>query len=255
MVKKIFALASVTTLTGLVSTVALMGCSTKNEDPIKAGPTADAQTPPKVTPDGGGSEADPTRKPDTDAPKGCMETKAIDATKFPYLKAKKQANACTTKELDALSSYFTDQAKKQEDITIADWTKTVSDGCAKCVFSDGAGAEWTPILTKGDKLEDVNRGGCIEIASGKESCGRAYQQVAACRLAACTETCDTPDGFTECLANVADIFTGPCKTAYTSLERECGDKLSDYEAQCKGTAYTFEGPVKVQCINGGVTQP
>lgn len=183
-----------------------------------------------------------------------MEQKAIDATKFPYTRARKMANACTAKELDAISAYFTDQAKQQEDITISDWVKTVSDGCAKCVFSDGTGTEWTPILTKGDKLDDVNRGGCIEIASGKEACGQAYQRVAACRLAACTDTCDTPDGFMECLADVQGIFSGPCKSAYTTLERECGDDLSKYEAQCKGTAYTFEGPIKVQCVNGGVTQ-
>ena len=54
-------------------------------------------------------------------------------------------------------------------------------------------------------------------------------------------------------ADVASIFTGPCKTAYTTLERKCGEDLSKYEAQCKGSAYTFEGPIKVQCVSGGVT--
>jgi hypothetical protein len=250
MVKKFFALASVTALTGLVSAVAAAGCSSKNEEP-KAGPT-DAASPPKGTQDGGPNQqpGDAGEPPDDTS---CMQKKSIDATKFPYAKAKKLANACTTKELDELSGYFTDQAKRQQDVSISDWSKLVSDGCAKCVFSDGTGTEWTPILTKGNKLDNVNRGGCIEIASGKEACGQAYQRVAECRLSACVDTCDTPDGFTECLADVERIFTGPCKTAYTTLERECGDNLAKYEGQCKGTAYTFEGPIKMQCISGGAT--
>jgi hypothetical protein len=253
MVKKIFALASVSALTGLVSAVAVAGCSEKTDAP-KAG-NGDAMAPPKATQDGGPvQEGDGGGTSPTPDDESCMEKKAIDATKFPYAKAKKLANACTTKELDDLSGYFTDRARQQQDVTITEWAKTVSDGCAKCVFSESTGTEWSPIITKGDKLDNVNRGGCIEIASGKEACGSAYQRVAECRLAACSETCDTPDGFTECLANVEKIFTGPCKGAYTTLEKECGDDLSKYEAQCKGTAYTFEGPVKVQCIAGGVTQ-
>lgn len=252
MLNKIFALASVSALTGLVSAVAAAGCSENNESP-KAGPQ-DAASSPKQTQDGGAKEVGDdgaTRPPEDDS---CMEKKSIDATKFPYAKARQQPNACTTKELDELSGYFTDRARQQQDIAISDWAKVVSDGCAKCVFSDGTGADWTPILTKGDKLDNVNRGGCIEIASGKQACGQAYQRVAECRLAACSETCDAPDGFTDCLADVEGIFTGPCKTAYATLERECGDDLAKYESQCKGTAYTFEGPVKVQCIGGGVTQ-
>jgi hypothetical protein len=249
MVNKIFALASVSALTGLVSAVAAAGCSSNN-DPPKATPGVEAGGPSKTGQEAGAPDdnGDPNapEKSSTD----CMETKAIDVTKFPYEKAKKQPNACTAKELDDLSAFFTDTAKKTQDISIKDWENVVSANCAQCVFSDGAGTEWTPILVKGDKLDNVNRGGCIEIASGKEACGRAYQNVAECRLAACTDTCDTPDGFTKCLQDVEGIFTGPCKAAYSSLEKECGTDLPKYEASCKGTSYTFEGPIKVQCIDG-----
>jgi hypothetical protein len=249
MTSKIFALASVMALTGLVSTVAIAGCSTKDEAGAKV-VAGDAQPPVTLGPDGGGiAEGDGGGGGGSS---GCMQTNAIDATKFPYQPAKKQPNACSQKELDSLTGYFTDQARKQQDISVLDWRKTVSDGCAQCAFSDEGETNWAPILTKGDKLDDVNRGGCIEIASGKQSCGQAYQQVAECRLAACTDTCETPDGFSACLNDVQGIFTGPCKTAYTTMERECGEDLAKYEAQCKGSSYTFEGPVKVQCVNGGV---
>ncbi|MBX3206140.1 MAG: hypothetical protein KF764_13805 [Labilithrix sp.] len=252
MVKKIFALASVSALTGLVSAAAAAGCSSNEE--TKAG-AADGAPPPTQVKDGG--ETPDRDRPGTGTRPGaeCMETRDIDMTRVPYSRAKKTANACTTKELDDLSGFFRNKAQNAQDIVISDWAKVVSEGCASCVFSEGTGAEWAPILTKDNKLDDVNRGGCIEIASGKEACGRAYQHVAECRLEACSNTCDTAEGFTACLQDVQGIFSGPCKSAYDDLDKECGAKeLPTYEAACKGNAFTFEGPIKVQCINGGVAK-
>jgi len=245
MLKRIFALASVSALTGLASAVAAAGCSSdepKAQTPLEAGTT---------NPNGeGGTQSDPRDGGTPDDEIACMEKDSIDATKFPYATAKKAPNACTNKELQDLATFFTDKAQNTEDISIREWSDSVSDGCAKCVFSESTGAEWSPILVKGDKLENVNRGGCIEIASSKRSCGEAYQRVAECRLAACVDTCKTAEGFTECLNDVEGIFLGPCKGAYDTLQKECGDKLPDYEAACRGTNFTFEGPVRVQCING-----
>lgn len=257
MFKKIFALASVSALAGLVSAAAVAGCSSNDSDKASSGVTpgtgSDAgdnvnDRPPRGNSSGGGGGGGGGED-------ACMETRAIDMNRFPYARAKRVANACSNKEADDLSTYFRNKAQKGEDISIAEWAKSVSDGCAACVFSDGTGSEWTPILTKGDKLDDVNRGGCIEIQSGKEACGRAYQHVAECRLEACSNTCDTADGFTECLQDVQGIFSGPCKGAYDELEQNCGkDALAGYEAACKGNAFTFEGPVRAQCITGGAAQ-
>ncbi len=247
MLKRIFALASVTALTGLLSAVAAAGCSS---DEPKAQTSLEAGSPNQ--PNGGGSSngnlQDGGGSPDDDI--ACMEKDAIDETKFPYATAKKAPNACSAKELEDLAKFFTDKAQNTEDISIAEWKGTVSDTCAKCVFSEATGAEWSPILVKGDKLDNVNRGGCIEIASGKRSCGQAYQRVAECRLAACVDTCKSAEGFTECLGDVEGIFTGPCKGAYKALQDECGADLEKYEAACRGNSYTFEGPVRVQCVNG-----
>jgi hypothetical protein len=246
MVNKIFALASVSALAGLVSTVAAAGCSDKDQ----ANPS-DATTGTKP-----GIEAgSPTDKEGGTASddEACMAKQAIDETQFPYKKAVKQPGACTAKELDDLSKFFRAKAGA-EDISMKEWAGTVSAGCAKCVFSDGTAASWTPILTtKDDKLDDVNRGGCIEIVSGKQRCGEAYQHVADCRMEACVNTCDTGRKFNECLQDVQGIFTGPCKGAYDALFKECGEDLGTYEQACKGNAWTFEGPVKVQCVTGGAS--
>ena len=255
MFNKIFALASVSALAGLVSAAAAAGCSSNEAGKASAGatPAADGGDKPddrsdRRTPSGGNSSGGGSGD-------ACMETGTIDTNRFPYGRAKKVANACTNKEADDLATFFRNKAQNGEDISIAEWAKSVSDGCAACVFSDGKGTEWSPIITKDDKLEDVNRGGCIELQSGKEACGRAYQNVATCRLEACSNTCDTADGFTECLQDVQGIFSGPCKGAYDALEKDCGkDALAGYEAACKGNAFTFEGPVRSQCIAGGATK-
>lgn len=251
MVKKIFALASVSALAGMMSTVAGTGCSSKDE--------GGAAKPPVTTPDGGGGKDNGTKvgtdgggnEPDeTEAPTTCIAKDPIDQTKFPYTKALKSPGACSEKDLDELAKFFKDKAGA-EDIKMSDWAAVVPEACAKCVFSDGKGDSWTPILTKDDKLDDVNRGGCIEIVSGKQACGEAYQQATECRMTACLSNCKTQDEFYECLADNAAIFEGPCKNAYDAMDKECGDDIDAYEKACKGTTWTFEGPVKVQCITGG----
>jgi hypothetical protein len=250
MVKKIYAMASLSALSGMVSAASTTGCSNEEN---KAAATADASASPSATQD-----TKPASKPDAgedvDQEQSCLATEAIDATRFPYSRAKRSAGACTTKELDAMSAFFGDKARKGEDVVISDWAKTVGDSCAKCVFSEKTASEWGPVLVKDNKLDNVNRGGCIEIASGKEACGKAYQRVAECRLEACSQSCTTADEFTSCLSDIEKIFVGPCKGAYDTLEKECGtDGLAKYETACRGASFTFEGPVRVQCIAGSAS--
>jgi len=247
MVKRIFALASVSALTGMVSAVAAAGCSSDDD--------AEARPPDAATTDARSlQEAGPRDEPDAGGGGGddglCLADNPIDAAQFPYAKAIKSPGACTTKELESLSSFFKERAGA-EDVKMSEWAQVVGASCAKCVFSETNGSEWGPILTKNDKLDDVNRGGCIEIVSGKPACGQAYQAVAACRIEACVQDCKTQDEFSNCLADVQAIFSGPCRGAYDTLTKECGDNLGAYETACKGTTWTFEGPVKVQCITGG----
>lgn len=203
----------------------------------------------------GGSEAGPGPGPGPGPnpdPNSCLDTTPINATLFPYKKAGVTPGACTNAELTTLSNYFKSQTNAGLDVSIASWSAQVSASCSKCVFSNGTGTTWTPIITSGDELANVNRGGCIEIKSGKESCGRAYQQVTECRLEACLSLCQTQAEFTACVQDAASIFGagGPCKTAFDKMDLECGANLATYENACLGTSWTFEGPIKAQCING-----
>ena len=244
MMKRIFALASISALGGFTATAIVGGCSS---DESKATPPADAGIDARR-----GKDATPPPSPtEPEEGESCLSTEPIDATKFPYAKALRSPGACTDDELKAISSYFKTKTSADEDVLVSEWSKEVTPNCAKCAFSAADATEWAPILVKDDKLDNVNRGGCIEIMSGKESCGRAYQQVTECRLEACLAKCQTQDEFTECLQAAGAIFTGPCKVSYDAMEQECGNNLASYESACRGTEWTFEGPIKVQCITGG----
>ncbi len=246
MMNRIFALASVSALGGLVTAAAGAGCSTTEE---KAAAPADAGVdvrrvkeagPP--TPEDAGEEEEPT---------SCMTTNAIDATQFPYAKPVNTPGACTNDELKAISAFFKTKTSADEEVLVSEWSKEVSAKCAKCTFGPSDAAQWAPILVKDDRLDNVNRGGCIELVSDKEGCGRTYQQATECRLNACLQECKTQDEFSACLQDTNAIFTGPCKGAFDALSKECGNNLGAYEKACQGTAWTFEGPIKAQCIGTG----
>lgn len=250
MMKRLFALATMTALTAGAALVAGGGCSSEGGSSNQAtGDAGDA---------GRGREApsfsDRDAGPTEEAPTSCMAEGPIDATKFPYKKAGVTKDACTPAEADEIASYFAARADHAEDIEVSEWQKEVSPECAACVFSDGSGATWTPILSKNDRLDTVDRGGCIEAVSGSEDCGRAYQQVNECRLAACLPAdqggvgrCAVQGEFEACLGDGDAIFTGPCKDAYEAMVSTCGEHLGEYEDACAGQTYTFEGPIKVMC--------
>ena len=105
----------------------------------------------------------------------------------------------------------------------------------------------------GNESFNVNRGGCIELASGNEACGRAYQQFQDCTIDACLKDCQTQAEFTKCRQD-ATVLTTSCKSAFDSLKSTCGESnIGAYEQKCKGTTYTFEGPIKRACLAPSTT--
>ncbi|MBX3212276.1 MAG: hypothetical protein KF850_09610 [Labilithrix sp.] len=242
MVKKLFALASVTALAGIVSAVGAAGCS---ETVVEDSPT-DAGSP-----DTGAKKdaAPPDEEPEPDPT--CLTKDPVDMSGEPYKTALKSPGACTSDEQTTLTAYFKAKVDANEDVKVSEWSKEVSDDCAKCIFSDGTGDTWGPIITKDDKIDTVNQGGCYEIATGKESCGRAFQQYTACRIDACLVDCKTQEEFTACIQDQDAIYQGPCSATITAVQKECGNNLQGALTACKNTAWTFDAPIKSQCVTGG----
>lgn len=281
MVRKIFALTSVAAVTGVI--VSLAGCSSDNLTPGVA-ELADAASSTKPTPkkdagsttdpskDGGTDDVDddddntPTKDagpkkdagpgPGTDSgpgpgPDTCMVQAPIDATQYPYKTARIAAGACSAAEATTLANYFEGQVNLGNDVSIAAWKGQVSTSCGACVFGTEGEATWGAILTANDALDTVNRGSCMQIQSGSVACGAAYQRVTTCALDACLANCATQQEFDECRADIQGIAAGPCKAAFDTFATDCGANAGNYEASCSIGDWTFDGPIKAQCVVGG----
>jgi hypothetical protein len=249
MVKKLFALASVSALTGLVAAGGAAGCSSSTDN-----------NPTNVTPDGGGA-ADAKKDgktgvtPEEDSGDGdgpsCWKEDAIDATKAPYQPPRIQAGACTSNVLKVINDLIDSNAQATFDDLKAEIETKESAKCAECVFGEN-GDTWAPIVTESDKVVALNGGGCVEIVSGKESCGRAYQQWDTCLDFACTDCKDSADR----QACTKDVQSTACKDATEALVTECGQKTVDgYLGQCfKAGELTIAGPITKQCVTGGTVK-
>ncbi len=256
MIKKLFALASVTACAGLISAASAAGCTSTEivEVPADAaGGSTDARRPSTGT----GRPVTGDEQPEDTT---CLAKDPIDATKYPYLKsAAPKKGACKPAEATALDAYYKEQGSK---VAISDWIAgaQLSETCAKCIFTDISDGKtpttWSPLLAKDDKLGETNRGGCIEIVSGSFDCGRAYQQYSKCLVDACTKDCKTQAEYQACRTD-PDVLTVICKDVSDAVITACGPKteLSKFEAACKNAAYAWQGPVKILCVTGPATVP
>ncbi len=243
MVKKLFALASVTALTGLMTAVAVAGCSSTTvqatDGDAAVAPTGDGG---KVVP-----KKDATADEDSGEPASgtCPTLDKIDATALPWKAPFKSVGACTAKELSDLVTFIDTNSSAK----YADWKKTVTGAsCSKCMFGKEADATWKPLLEDASgQLVGLNVGGCIAIASGAEKCGQSYQNWFDCRFEACT---DCPNGDTAALQKCLSAASkGACKPAFDAVGTVCGDTvIGDAETACNGDKFVFEGPIKAQCI-------
>jgi len=187
---------------------------------------------------------------DDAATASCLNKDPIDATQYPYTKTHPaMPGSCTADDLATFSQYYRDHASDNDLVT--GWKNSVPATCSSCIFSNDTNAAWAPMISgtanNGSASFSVNSGGCIEEVSNNEACGRAYNQFQQCTLEACLKDCQTQTEFTKCRQD-ATVLTTSCKDAYASLQNSCGAGLNTYQSKCKGTSYTFEGPIKVLCI-------
>jgi hypothetical protein len=240
MVKKLFALASVTALTGLMVSVAVAGCSsttTETSDPSDSGTGSEGSTKDAKPPVGDDEEPPPSTE--------CKGTLPVDATKLPWKSPHAEKGSCSPADLDGLVKFL----EANTGAKYADWKKAITNpACNACVFGKETDADWRPLLenAKGE-LTGLNVGGCIAIASANDKCGQAYQQWFDCRFEACGD-CPTGDSaaFQKCLplANKA-----ACKDAFDNVSTVCTDAVvGDAETTCNNVKYVFEAPIKAQCI-------
>jgi hypothetical protein len=81
----------------------------------------------------------------------------------------------------------------------------------------------------------VNGGGCVSVVSGKDECGKAYQQWNACLNTVCS-TCSDQSENTQCKNDAQQPGT-PCGEASKTLFGACGRNVNDYLKKCFGNGF------------------
>ena len=241
MVKKLFALASVSALAGLVSAAGVSGCTTETVTQGGGGDagSSDAKKDSKGTVDtDSGEEEDPPL---------CYKEDPVDATGIEYKAARVKAGSCTTNVDKVLEDLIAANKEATFDDLKAALAKDESQECADCVFAEDDGT-WAPIVTKSGKVDNINLGGCLEVVSGNEDCGKGYTQWNACLESVCAK-CEDDDA----QACGQDAQSTACKEATEAFGTACGSSVNAYIKECfEPGKPSILGPIHKLCVTGGV---
>lgn len=248
MVKKLFALASVTALTGLVSAVAASGCSSTTEETTQGDAATDAKGDAKKTGDSSTEEED------------AATCKKAGATFSPPTinppNAAKNLAACSDTVLNTLADAC---AKTPEDPGCKTAREVAGNqkDCADCLFNNKTDSSWAMIQLDpgGTPAARYNQAGCIELASGVKDCGKKYFTVVSCFDAFCSDCTGAEE--TSCQKDVAQ-GSGECKQYL--IDQACGNALDAVEKTCFPGEQTdaaiktlFINMAKTFCAKGAAT--
>lgn len=221
MVKKLFALASVTALTGLVVAVASTGCSSSSSTSDPAPATDAATDAPKPKPDSGEVDS---------GPQVCPIPGPVDTSVLPFKGPKTPVEgACTSDDLKAIEAAI----EKNSNITLEQIKAAVGEPCKACGWGDDSGEKWAAIV-EGVKAGSetrtvVNTGACMALVSGSDDCGKAFAEWSACLNFACNDCTDQASD-DECSSAVQQ--DGAACNAQTKALSACGDDPNVHIKAC-----------------------
>ena len=236
MVKKLFVLASVTALTGLIAATLGAGCSSPDaapEAPVVSAP--DGAPPVKPPPgDSGGDGPDETTCPRT-KPVAEAEVQAV----FKWLPPAAVQTACTQQNLDDLKALFT---KGKGSAKFTDIKTSLGATCSACAFSKTASTSWQVIIEDTNGYLDNGTASCFAQLDSA-ACGKAAFQFDTCLQIACPDTeCGTAAAVTACNSKAAK---GACKGMNTAVSAAC-PKLQEDVATCGGIL----DAIAISCAGG-----
>lgn len=192
--KKLFALASVSALAGLMTSVAAAGCSSTTTE--------------TTTTDASDAKADVVKHDaiaDDDADQGpacpAKPDKPITADvldqEIGWKPAKAAPGSCTQADLTKLEANFKDTNLK----TYFDLGNGLSPDCVTCTFSKDTDANWQPIV--GTAMDNgmtgfINFGACFGSKDG-DACGKALQYEQFCYNIVCNQCATTQTEHDQCV--------------------------------------------------------
>lgn len=218
--KKLFALASVSAIAGLMTAATASGCSsTTTVEPGSSSGSTDGGK------DSGGSTRDRTpvgdneedTEPPTDCPANAPLTEADLDKEIGWKAAKAVPGACTAADITQLEANFKDTNIK----TYFDLGKDLPEGCFNCVFSKDTDAAWGPIVGTAENNGEtgfVNFGACFGEVEDP-ACGKALQYEQFCYNIACNECTTTSTERQKCIEKAGS--SGMCTAFGDTTAKAC----------------------------------
>ncbi len=243
MVKKAFAIASVTALTGMVVAIAAAGCTSNDEvTPVEDGgsqPDVRKPPPPDADDDDGDGDGGDVK---------CFDEKPLDVSGERYQPPRIQPGACTENVLAVIDDLAAKPNATFDELKAAIVAQE-STVCAECVFGED-GDTWAPIVEKEGRIIAVNGGGCVDLVSEKADCGKAYYHWDLCLDVTCSKCTGS-----EAKSCFQEAQSTACKGASEALVAACGGteaEVNKHLSACfKAGEVTVKGPIREQCIKGG----
>lgn len=257
MLKKLFAVASVTALGGLVSIVSAAGCSSTPEVVTQSDHTQAAEDAGNKRPPQKEAGAKPSEEPAE--PEGCKDAKATFNPPQTKPTAARSSTACTESAIRALADacLANPGAKACTDARAS----LANKKCAECVFTETATEDtWRVFIIDPPSF---NQRGCMDLVTGVKDCGRDLAELIfipdGCLHAycgACSAGAEMDDCHQEVLSGECKdhLITPECASAWQKnsgkLNKTCfGDPtISDPAAQQKDL---FLKMAKVACMGDG----
>ena len=242
--KKLFALASVSAIAGLMTTVTASGCSstTTETSSSSSGSTGDGGTKDATVKDRTVVPGDDEEEV-TDCPQNVPLTEADLDKEIGWKEAKKTPGACTPTDLTQLEANFKDTGIK----SYFDLGKQLSTECFACVFAKDTDANWGPIVGTAENNGEtgfVNFGACFG-AVEDPACGKALQYEQFCYNIACNECATTSTERQKCTEKAGssgmctefgDTTATACPNIQTSA-KQCNSIIDAAKTLCgSGTA-------------------
>jgi hypothetical protein len=231
MFKKIFALASVTALTGLVASVAAAGCSstttTAAADDASVADTGPVKKPVEAGPD---PDAGPATCPST----ATITAASIQAS-FTWKSPGGAQAVCNQANLDALNALFT---KGGGSAAYSEIKTAIGATCAACAFSKATATKWGLFLedASGTVVYDNSHAACESIID-TAACAKADAEYNTCLDTACADCADqaTTDACYPKAGKVACKAVGDAAaTACTADATLCDNTVSILAVVCGG---------------------
>jgi hypothetical protein len=234
MIRKLFALASVSALTGLVSVVSVAGCSSDQPGGEPAAPDTGTNV---VKPD---ASADGPKPPpdEPDEPATCPTTVPITAKEIglTWVAPGPVQSVCSQQNLDDLKALFD---KGKGSAKYSDIEKTLGATCGPCVFTQVKSPTWGVIVKDGTAVvADNSSGSCFgQLSDG--TCGKAVFELDACVNLVCPQSCSDRQACT------SKALKGACKDYGTAFQKGCPEAAT-LEPQCDN----FIKIIAVSCSGG-----